>query len=119
MPIPSPTDATDGLSLDCGCKIGLGQDLADRAEAAPLAGLLTNAAPAVVGSAFPGALEVQFAGGERPRVPIVLRPQESVRVGLRVTVPASAKRGTTFTVDLLQREGDRIVGGVALTVNET
>lgn len=116
-PHGSPRDALDGLRLDCGYVAGPGQEAADVADAATAAVPLTSATPALVAAAFPGALEVQFAGGERPRVPIVLRPLESLRVGLRVTVPATAKRGTVVTVDLVQREGDKIVGGVALTIN--
>ena len=45
-----------------------------------------------------------------------LKPLESLRLGLRVSVPAKAKRGQRFALDLVQRENDKIVGGVALTV---
>ena len=119
VPAAAPTDAGERIRLDCGCAVGSAEDAANGADALARDAPLTSVAPERVAGAFPGALEVPFGGGERPRVPIVLRPSESLRVGLRVMVPPTAKRGTRFTVDLVQRDGGRIVGGVALTVNVT
>ena len=48
---------------------------------------------------------------------MLLQPLESQRLGLRVTVPADAKRGSRFILDLVQRENGKIVGGVALHIN--
>ncbi|WP_044870366.1 HAD family hydrolase [Pseudomonas sp. LFM046] len=95
--------------LDCSC--GEHPDTADAASV-----LLTNHAPERLAEAFPGALELAFAQGQRTTLPVLLRPAESQRIGLRVKVPANAKRGSRFTLDLVQRENGRIVGGVALEV---
>jgi hypothetical protein len=79
--------------------------------------LLTSKTPERLAETFPNALELKFAKGKQAQLPIVLRPLESQRLGLRVTVPADAKRGSSFTLDLVQRENGKIVGGVALRIN--
>ncbi|VXB23861.1 conserved hypothetical protein [Pseudomonas sp. 8BK] len=79
--------------------------------------LLTSKTPERLAETFPNALELKFAKGKQAQLPIVLRPLESQRLGLRVTVPADARRGSSFTLDLVQRENGKIVGGVALRIN--
>ncbi len=107
--LPTAPLRGDSGRLDCSC------DEHPNAEDAGSA-LLTSHVPERLATAFPGALELAFGRGERARLPVLLRPAEALRVGLRVKVPANAKRGTRFTLDLVQRENDRIVGGVALEV---
>lgn len=107
--LPRAPAPTRPAPLDCACG-----DHAAPADAEPA--LLTSHVPERLAEAFPGALELAFAPGKRAQLPVLLRPAESLRVGLRVKVPPNAKRGTRFTVDLVQRENGKIVGGVALEV---
>ena len=79
--------------------------------------LLTSETPQRLAETFPGALELAFAQGKQAQLPIRLQPLESQRLGLRVTVPAQAKPGSSFTLDLVQRENGKIVGGVALRID--
>ncbi|MGB4075361.1 hypothetical protein [Pseudomonas sp.] len=79
--------------------------------------LLTGKSAEQLVESFPGALELAFAKGKQAQLPVVLRPLESQRLGLRVTLPADAKRGSSFVLDLLQRENGKVVGGVALRIN--
>lgn len=94
-------------------------DCTDHAEAAkPLAdALLTSKNHEHLAVAFPTAVELDFANGQRAQLPLRLQPLESQRLGLRIKVPANAKPGSSFTLDLVQREQGRIVGGVALRIN--
>lgn len=77
---------------------------------------LTSAQPARLAESFAAALELPFARGASARLPVRLAPLQAQRIGLRVTVPANARRGSSFLVDLLQRENGKVVGGVALRV---
>ncbi len=107
LPVAPPHQ--DASRLDCACSH---QDNGTALAAT----MLTSRAPERLAEQFPGALELAFAHGERTGFPVLLRPSEALRVGLRVQVPGNAKRGSRFTVDLLQRENGRIVGGVAMEV---
>lgn len=66
---------------------------------------------------FPGAIELPLAEGERAAVPVALRPQEPTRLVLRFQLPAQAPIGARFKLDVVQRVGKQIVGGVAVEVN--
>lgn len=114
--VPMPTDASAPLAkplpveqLDCTYHA----QVTAPAEDQPL----TSAEPQRLNAAFPGALELAFAPGKQAQLPVRLQPLESQRLGLRVTLPANAQRGSSFTLDLLQRENGKIVGGVALRIN--
>jgi hypothetical protein len=50
-------------------------------------------------------------------VPVRLRPQEPTRLALRFQLPADAPKGGRFILDVVQRVGKQIVGGVAVQVN--
>jgi hypothetical protein len=116
LPLPALTDASAPLAkplaveqLDCACHAQMAALAEDQ--------LLTSAVPQRLSETFPGALELAFAQGKQAQLPIRLQPLESQRLGLRVTVPAQAKPGSSFTLDLVQRENGKIVGGVALRIN--
>lgn len=94
--------------MDCGCATeGGGPPVLQPPGLVKLDQLIT---------AFPRAVELPFTKDDKFIQPLRLKPLESLRVGLKLTLPANAKRGTDYTVDLVQREGDKVVGGVALTV---
>jgi hypothetical protein len=109
LPAAKPFSVNTAAHLDCAACQPLAS--ADRLE------LLTSAQPARLVESFSGALELPFAQGATARLPVRLAPLQAQQVGLRVTVPAQAKRGASFIVDLLQRENGKVVGGVALRIN--
>ncbi len=96
-------------ALDCTGHAEAPQPLADA--------LLTNKNPERLATTFPTALELDFAKGQQAQLPLRLQPLESQRLGLRITVPANAKPGSSFTLDLVQLEQGKVVGGVALRIN--
>lgn len=65
---------------------------------------------------FPGGVELPFPSGERVSLPLRLRPLQPTRLGLRFQVPADAPADTQFVLDIVQRTGKRVVGGVAVEV---
>ncbi len=95
-------------ALDCACH-PLAKD--EQLE------LLTSKRPELLFDAFPAALELAFARGAKAELPVRLQPLIAQRVGLRISVPANAKRGSSFLIDLVQRENGKVVGGVALRIN--
>lgn len=60
-----------------------------------------------------------FAAGRTARIPVILRRQEQLVMGLRLHVPHDAKPGEVMRVDLVQRDrmGKRILGGLAIEVH--
>ena len=66
---------------------------------------------------FTGAIELPLAEGERAAVPVKLKPLEPTRLALRFQLPADAPIGARFTLDVVQRVGRHIVGGIAVEVN--
>ena len=63
------------------------------------------------------AVELPFESGPRSQLALRLKPLERLRVGLRVTLPADAKPGQEYRLDLVQRDGgNQVTGGVALTI---
>jgi hypothetical protein len=66
---------------------------------------------------FAGNLELPFAAGERATHTVKLRPQEPTRLGLLFQLPADAPAGARFVLDVVQRVGTKVVGGVAVEVN--
>ncbi|WJN57542.1 HAD family hydrolase [Pseudomonas sp. SO81] len=109
LPSAQPLALDKSAHLDCAACQPLAS--ADRLE------LLTSAQPARLAESFSAALELPFAQGTTARLPVRLEPLQAQQIGLRVTVPAQAKRGSSFIVDLLQRENGKVVGGVALRIN--
>ncbi|GLZ85953.1 hypothetical protein Pres01_20040 [Metapseudomonas resinovorans] len=109
LALPTAPRLQDTTRLDCSCG-----DLSDGTHSSTA--VLTSHAPERLIEQFPGALELPWAQGERAQLPVLLRPSEALRVGLRIQVPSTAKRGSRFTIDLLQRENGKPVGGVALEV---
>ena len=127
-PIPgAPADTQDRTDqvavLDCGGLPGsfphegevLHHDGADVADSTT--GLLVEHAS--VAAAFRGAVTLPVAEEPHARVPLKLRGGESLPVGLRIEVPADVPHGTRLRFDAVQREGDKIVGGVAAEVRVT
>ena len=107
-------DAAPAFELDCaGHAHEAGADTQADAPARD-GGVIDNFVR--LAAAFPGAVELGLPAGPRSAVPLMVQPTQALRVGLRVTVPAAAPRGSRFTLDLVQRDGDAVVGGVALQV---
>jgi len=99
------------MRLDCG---GASEILAPRQPTRPVP---TMAASQRFELEFAGAIELPLAQGERAEVPVRLQPQEPTRLALRFQLPADAPKGGRFILDVVQRVGKQIVGGVAVQVN--
>jgi hypothetical protein len=83
-------------------------------------GTLTSDATDVLNARlFANSVEIAIAGGITSQVPISLRPTEQILLGLRVTVPQTAKPGEVLNLNVVQRDetGKRITGGVALEIH--
>lgn len=63
-------------------------------------------------------LEVPFAAGRTAAIPLQLRGGDEIVLGLRLRVPADAKRGDVLRTHVVQREArsKNIVGGVTVEV---
>lgn len=109
--IGRPVSLTDGVAdmsgLDCGCR-------AHGAATDALTGQIDT--PEQVFRLFGASVELAIEPGERVRVPLSLKPTARLLVGLRIALPADAPPGAALTLDALQREGNTVVGGVALLV---
>jgi FMN phosphatase YigB (HAD superfamily) len=126
-PLPGPPAdaqgaAEKGAVLDCGGSPGSSGRSDSRSHAAADAekddeGLLID--DASVAAVFQGAVAIPIGEGQRARVALKLRGGESLPVGLRIEVPADVPRGTRLRFDAVQRESDKIVGGVAAEVRIT
>jgi hypothetical protein len=103
-PVPDELAPVDG-TLDCG---GVAVDGADASVPAS----------ARIARRFENAAEVEFKQGRVAQIPLTLEPRGQLVVGLRLRVPKEARPGSTFTLDLLEREREsgRVVGGVAVQV---
>jgi hypothetical protein len=117
-PIPHPQvdDAGENaIERDCGgiTRAEIGLLAADETGA-----MLTSHSPDAAGRQFKEAVEVRFGAGLVARTPISLGPYEQLLMGLRVEVPAEAKRGESLRVDLIQRDrsGKTILGGLAVEI---
>jgi hypothetical protein len=68
---------------------------------------------------FEQAKEVAFEAGRVARVPVAMRGLEQLTLGLRLHVPANAKPGAVFKMDLIQRDknGKHILGGLAIEIH--
>jgi hypothetical protein len=111
--IPLDTSTTDqGAALDCSDQLNAGDKNSYDA-------LSSNTAEALAASQFANALEIQFAPGPAARIPISLRTAQQLLLGLRVTVPKTAKPGEVFHLDLVQRDfsSKRIAGGLAIEIH--
>lgn len=86
------------------------------AEAGADAAAAEDADTVTLSEAFPGGVELPFAAGERSVLRLKLKPLEPTRLGLHFLLPADAKVGSRFIVDVVQRVGKTIVGGVAVEV---
>lgn len=102
--------------LECGCPVHDGAPLHDKLDAAAIDDAQITTLPALA-AAFPEAVELPFGAGARASLPIKLHPTESVRVGLRVTLPQNTARHASITLDLVQRDRGKVVGGVTLQLN--
>jgi hypothetical protein len=73
----------------------------------------------LVAEHFAGGVETPFTSGRTTQLPISLRPTEQLMVGLRITVPPTAKSGEVIRLDLVQRSdnGKSIVGGLAVEIH--
>jgi hypothetical protein len=79
-------------------------------------GVLLSTRPQRIARRFPDAVERPVKAALRVRVPVHPPAEAPTTVGLKITVPPDAIPGSTFIVDLVQREGSVIVGGVAVEV---
>ena len=111
-------DAADDVvpTLDCGCADHASVQRARLPRLADAASL-ADADTGTLETEFPGGFELPFGAGERAALPVKLRPLEPTRVGLRFQLPADAPVGARFVLDVVQRVGKQVVGGVAIEVN--
>lgn len=79
-------------------------------------GVLLSTRPERIARRFPNAVERRLKAEPRVRVPVELPPGATTTVGLKVAAPEDARPGSSFLVDLVQRDGSRVVGGVAVEV---
>lgn len=113
-------DDGDLETLDCRGRVPVAQRAqpddarTDEATATARTGLIQT--DEQVRATFGDRVELPIQPGARVRMPLRLKPAEILLVGLRLTAPADAEPGTTFTVDAVQREGQTAVGGVAVQV---
>ncbi len=111
-----PLDADDaGERLDCGRRPP------SRTSGAHSRRMLTADEPELLGLRFPKGVEVRFAAGMKAKVEVVVRAQEQVTLGLRVTTPPGARKGDVLRLDVVQRaaRSGKVLGGIALQVNVT
>ncbi|TWF76645.1 hypothetical protein FHX44_112540 [Pseudonocardia hierapolitana] len=80
-------------------------------------GVLRSTQPQRVARRFPGAVELPLKAKPRIRVPVALPADAPTTVGLKITAPSDAHPGASFMVHLVQHDGTRLVGGVAVEVH--
>jgi hypothetical protein len=101
----------DAAALDCGGRADGQPGISDAA--------LTSQTPDVLTARqFADASEVTFAAGRTAQIPLSLRPAQQLVMGLRLTVPQTAKAGEVITLDLVQKDekGKAIAGGLAVEI---
>jgi hypothetical protein len=103
-PAPDETPAPEGR-LDCG---GAVVDAADARVPAAIR----------IARRFENAAEVAFEAGRAAQIRLALEPRGQLVVGVRLRAPRGAPPGSTYRLDLLQRDEERgrVVGGVAIQV---
>jgi hypothetical protein len=108
---PTPRPSEETVLLDCG---GVNVTTVYSDE------MWTSRTPnAFAARQFDQAMEVAFDLGGVSQVPIALRGSQQLMLGLRLHVPANAKPGTVFKMDLIQRDknGKHILGGLAIEIH--
>lgn len=111
--VPATIIRDDGedAPLDCG---GNAVEQAAISDAA-----LTSQTPdALVARQFADGSEVAFAAGRTAQIPLSLRPAQQLVMGLRLTVPQTAKPGEIINLDVVQKDekGKAIAGGLAVEI---
>lgn len=104
-------DNGDKATLDCG---GHAEEQASTSDA-----VLTSQTPdALTARQFADGSEVAFAAGLTAQIPLALRPSEQLVMGLRLSVPQTAKPGEVINLDLVQKDdkGKAIAGGLAIEI---
>ncbi len=101
----------EGATLDCG---GQAKEQAPISDA-----VLTSRTPdALTARQFADGSEVTFATGRTAQIPLSLRPAQQLVMGLRLTVPQTAKPGEVINLDVVQKDekGKAIAGGLAVEI---
>jgi len=81
-------------------------------------GFLTPDRADLIAARFPNAYEARVYGEKKVRFPVNLPFMSQTELGLKVTVPSNAKRGSIIRTHLVQRntKTKQITGGVALEI---
>jgi hypothetical protein len=98
-------------TLECGGQAEAEASISD-------APITTRTPDALVASQFRDASEVAFAAGRTAQIPLSLRPAQQLVMGLRLSVPQTAKPGEVIKLDVLQKDekGKTIAGGLAVEI---
>jgi hypothetical protein len=74
--------------------------------------------PARAALRFARAYAAPFAAGRRARIPVRLRRQEQLVMGLRVKVPADSQEGDVIHLELVKRDrkGRKVLGGLTIEI---
>ena len=110
--IPATTlKDSDGVPLDCGGHLDGNAFFIHVA-------LTSETLDALAARQFADAVEITFANGLTAQIPLSLHPAQQMVIGLRVTVPQTAKAGEVLNLDLVQKDevGKTIMGGIALQI---
>jgi hypothetical protein len=81
--------------------------------------VLTSLTPgALAARQFAEGSEITFASGLTAQIPLSLRPTQQLVMGLRVSVPQTAKPGEVIKLDVVQKDekGKTIAGGLAIEI---
>lgn len=113
--VPTSTGRDDDMSLDCAsyCYLQVDEGGSDPA------GVINSSHPELLAKAFVRGVEVFYPQVPVSQIPVRIRRQEQLTLGLKIKVPQDAKPGQILQVDLVQKDGrgKRIFGGVAVQVN--
>ncbi|MEQ8215589.1 MAG: hypothetical protein ABRQ30_04785, partial [Smithellaceae bacterium] len=111
---PAPMKKSMLHDLDCAGQAALRKDRVEERSR-----MLTSEHPGLLKKNLPQGVEVKFPAGATARIPITVRRQEQLTLGLRLKVPPNARKGDVIRTDLVQRDAKsrRILGGIAVQIN--
>ena len=82
-----------------------------------VARIITSDKPELLATQFKRGVEVIFGKGALKRIPISVSAQEQLTFGLKLRTPKETKKGDKLCLDLIQRDGKRTMGGIAIQIN--
>lgn len=111
---PAPMKKSMLQDLDCAGQAVLRMDRVEERS-----WMLTSEHLNLLKKNLPQGVEVKFPAGATARIPVTVRRQEQLTLGLRLQVPPKARKGDVIRTDLVQRDAKsrRILGGIAVQIN--